>query len=130
MLLLELFCEQDCIAFEHLAVCEATESMASYASTTPASNGFCVIEYPAYRVVLYQSVQSINRCYLAAASVEYTVYTIDIWRTDILDAIMEVDGNCNIKQANKDASTMFGFPVAGLKTLNLSRLFHLAGTDH
>jgi len=47
--------------------------------------------------------------------------------TDILDAIMEVDGNCNIKQANKDASTMFGFPVAGMKTLNLSRLFKLAG---
>ncbi|DBA94392.1 TPA: hypothetical protein ACH3X1_001997 [Trebouxia sp. C0004] len=58
--------------------------------------------------------------------VEYAVYTLDIWRTDILDAIMEVDGNCNVKQANNDASTMFGFPVAGLKTLNLSRLFHLA----
>ncbi len=83
-----------------------------------------------YRVMLYQSVQGMNCCYLAAAHVEYTVYTIDIWRTDVLDAIMEVDGNCNIKQANKDASTMFGFPVAGMKTLNLSRLFHLAGADH
>ncbi len=83
-----------------------------------------------YRVVSYQSVQGMSCCYLAAAHVEYTVYTLDIWRTDILDAIMEVDGNCNIKQANKDASTMFGFPVAGMKTLNLSRLFHLAGADH
>ena len=55
------------------------------------------------------------------------MYTIDIWRTDILDAIMEVDGNCNIKQANKDACTMFGLPVTGMKTLNLSHLFQLAG---
>jgi len=61
---------------------------------------------------------------------EYDVYTIDIWRTDILDAIMEVDGNCNVKQANKDACTLFGYPAAGLKTLNLSRLFHLAGNAH
>ena len=83
-----------------------------------------------YRFVSCQSVQDMKRCYLAAAHVEYTVYTLDIWRTDILDAIMEVDGNCNIKQANKDASTMFGFPVAGMKTLNLSRLFHLAGAGH
>lgn len=83
-----------------------------------------------YRVVSCQSVQGMNCCYLAAAHVEYTVYTLDIWRTDILDAIMEVDGNCNIKQANKDASTMFGFPVAGMKTLNLSRLLRLAGADH
>ena len=72
-----------------------------------------------------------KRCYyLVAAHVEYTVYILDIWLTDILDAIMEVDGNCNIKQANKDASTMFGFPVAGMKTLNLSRLLKVAGMFH
>ncbi len=41
---------------------------------------------------------------------------------------MEVDGSCNIKQANKDACTMFGYPLAGLKTLNMSRVFQLAGT--
>ena len=106
--------------------------MVSYASTTPACIGFGFFEQSAmlYRLVSYQSVQGTSCCYLAAAHVEYTVYTIDIWRTDVLDAIMEVDGNCNIKQANKDASTMFGFPVAGMKTLNLSRLFKLAGADH
>ena len=65
---------------------------------------------------------------ILAAHVEYSVYTIDIWRTDILDAIMEVDGKCNIKQANKDACVMFGLPVTGMKTLNLSHLFRLAGT--
>ncbi len=75
-------------------------------------------------------MQGASSCYLAAAHVEYTVYTLDTWRTDILDAIMEVDGNCNLKQANKDASTMFGFPVAGMKTLNLSRLLTVAGTSH
>lgn len=62
-----------------------------------------------------------------AAEVEYKIYAIDIWRTDVLDALMEVDGNCNIKQANKDACTMFGYPATGMKTLNLSRLFQLAG---
>ena len=62
-----------------------------------------------------------------AAQVEYHVCAIDIWRTDVLDAVMEVDGNCNIKQANQDACTMFGYPAAGMKTMNLSRLFQLAG---
>ena len=62
-----------------------------------------------------------------AAHVEYHVCAIDIWRTDVLEAIMEVDGYCNIKHANKDACTMFGYPVAGMKSLNLSRLFQLAG---
>lgn len=57
------------------------------------------------------------------------IYAVDMWRTDGLDAIMEVDGNCNVKQANKDACTMFGYPVAGMKSLNLSRLFQLAGKD-
>lgn len=64
---------------------------------------------------------------VAAAMVEYRVCAIDIWRTDVLDGVMEVDGTCNIKQANKDACTMFGYPAAGMKTLNLSRLFQLAG---
>lgn len=58
---------------------------------------------------------------------EYQVCAIDIWRTDGLDAILEVDGNCNVKHASKDACTMFGYPVAGMKTLNLSPLFQLAG---
>lgn len=62
-----------------------------------------------------------------AAQLEYHVCAIDIWRTDVLDAIMEVDGNCNIKNANTNACTMFGYPTAGMKTLNLSRLFQLAG---
>ena len=66
---------------------------------------------------------------VAAAMVEYRVCAIDIWRTDVLDAVMEVDGTCNIKQANKDACTMFGYPAAGLKTQNLSRLFQLAGDN-
>lgn len=64
---------------------------------------------------------------VVAEMVEYHVCAIDIWRTDVLDAVMEVDGNCNVKQANKDACTMFGYPAAGMKTLNLSRLFQLAG---
>ena len=64
---------------------------------------------------------------VVAAMVEYLVCAIDIWRTDVLDAVMEVDGNCNVKQANKDACTIFGYPAAGMKTLNLSRLFQLAG---
>lgn len=64
---------------------------------------------------------------VVAAQVEYHVCAIDIWRTDVLDAVMEVDGNCNIKQANNDACTMFGYPAAGMKTMNLSRLFQLAG---
>ena len=62
-----------------------------------------------------------------AAMVEYRVCAIDIWRTDVLDAVMEVDGSCNVKHANKDACTMFGYPAAGMKTLSLSRLFQLAG---
>ena len=64
---------------------------------------------------------------VAAAQMEHRVCAIDIWRTDVLDAVVEVDGNCNIKHANKDACTMFGYPAAGMKTLNLSRLFQLAG---
>ena len=71
-----------------------------------------------------------SRLVLVAAHVEYNVITIDIWRADVLDAIMEVDGSCNIKQANKDACIMFGYPEAGMKALNLSRLFHVAGTIH
>ena len=67
---------------------------------------------------------------MTAAHVEYNVHAVDIWRTDILDALMEVDGKCNIKQANKDACVMFGLPVTGMKTSNLSHLFRLAGAAY
>ena len=50
---------------------------------------------------------------------------MDIWRTDVADAVLEVDGKCNVKQANLDACVLFGYPASGMKSTNLSRLFQL-----
>lgn len=56
---------------------------------------------------------------------------IDIWRTDVADAVLEVDGKCNVKQASLDACVLFGYPASGMKSTNLSRLFQMksGGSD-
>lgn len=50
---------------------------------------------------------------------------VDVWRTDVADAHLEVDGKCNVKQANVDACVLFGYPASGMKSINLSRLFQV-----
>lgn len=64
---------------------------------------------------------------MSAAQGEYQIFALDAWRTDVADAIMEVDGNCNVKQANLDACILFGYPAAGLKSTNLAKLFQING---
>ncbi len=62
--------------------------------------------------------------FACAGATQYILYVVDVWPAASLDATIEIDGACIIKQAGREVCALFGYPVTNLRGANLLKLLN------